>query len=149
MSKMSPQHDIPCPCGGTQSKAKGAVGQGQGQGHIHTYANCCARFIDGGACAPDASLLMRSRYSAYVFERSDYLLSTWDPTSRPETIEFDQNTKWLGLEIKSFKLTSEDSAEVEFVARYRVFGRGQRLHERSHFVLSNQVWLYKSGDMLG
>ena len=131
-----------CPCGGTLSIAKGTKAQAL------TYANCCARFIEDGACAPDASLLMRSRYSAYVLERSDYLLATWESTSRSQSLEFEKNTKWLGLEIKSFKLTTDDSADVEFVARYRVSGKGHRLHERSHFVLSNKGWLYKSGDML-
>ena len=131
-----------CPCGGTLSIAKGTKAQPL------IYANCCARFIEDGACAPDASLLMRSRYSAYVLERSDYLLATWESTSRPQSLEFEKNTKWLGLEIKSFKLTTDDSADVEFVARYRVSGKGHRLHERSHFVLSNKGWLYKSGDML-
>ncbi len=131
-----------CPCGGALSIAKGTKAQAL------TYANCCARFIEDGACAPDASLLMRSRYSAYVLERSDYLLATWESTSRPQSLEFEKNTKWLGLEIKSFKLTTDDSADVEFVARYRVSGKGHRLHERSHFVLSNKGWLYKSGDML-
>jgi SEC-C motif-containing protein len=35
---------------------------------------------------------------------------------------------------------------VEFVARYRVLGRGARLHERSRFVRDAQGrWLYVDG----
>jgi SEC-C motif-containing protein len=38
-------------------------------------------------------------------------------------------------------------AEVEFVARYRVQGRGGRLHERSRFVREDGRWLYVDGDI--
>ena len=39
-----------------------------------------------------------------------------------------------------------DHAEVEFVARYRVQGRGGRLHERSRFRRDAQGrWLYVDG----
>jgi SEC-C motif-containing protein len=39
--------------------------------------------------------------------------------------------------------------EVEFVARSRVAGKGQRLHERSRFVREDGRWWYVDGDMLG
>jgi SEC-C motif domain protein len=41
-----------------------------------------------------------------------------------------------------------DHAEVEFVARSRLDGRGQRLHERSRFVREQGRWLYVDGDIL-
>jgi uncharacterized protein YchJ len=41
-----------------------------------------------------------------------------------------------------------DHAEVEFVARSRLAGRGQRLHERSRFVREEGRWFYVDGDLL-
>jgi len=38
--------------------------------------------------------------------------------------------------------------EVEFVARSRLAGRGQRLHERSRFVREEGHWFYVDGDLL-
>jgi SEC-C motif-containing protein len=38
--------------------------------------------------------------------------------------------------------------EVEFVARSRLAGRGQRLHERSLFVREDGRWFYVDGDLL-
>jgi SEC-C motif domain protein len=46
-------------------------------------------------------MLMRSRYSAYVLKLSDYLLATWHPSTRPSELDLsDDDSKWLGLEIK-------------------------------------------------
>jgi SEC-C motif-containing protein len=112
------------------------------------YADCCGRFLDhfGDAPAPDAEHLMRSRYSAFVLERADYLLATWYPSTRPASLDFDEATKWLGLEVREHKPTGADTAEVEFVARYRVQGRAVRLHERSRFVREDGRWFYVDGD---
>ena len=51
------------------------------------YAQCCGRYVDDfeHTPAPDAESLMRSRYTAFVRERADYLLATWHATTRPAT----------------------------------------------------------------
>lgn len=107
---------------------------------------CCGRFLEGKADAPDAERLMRSRYSAFVGERGDYLLATWHPSRRPPAIDFDAGAKWLGLEVRRHQSTGPDSAEVEFVARWRVGGRAVRLHECSRFVREGGRWYYVDGD---
>ena len=107
---------------------------------------CCGRFLEGKADAPDAERLMRSRYSAFVDARGDYLLATWHPSRRPPAIDFDAGAKWLGLEVRRHQSTGPDSAEVEFVARWRVGGRAVRLHERSRFVREGGRWYYVDGD---
>lgn len=89
---------------------------------------------------------MRSRYSAFVLERADYLLATWHPRTRPASLDFDAAAKWLGLEVRQHIATGANTAEVEFVARYRVDGRAVRLHERSRFVREEGLWLYVDGD---
>jgi SEC-C motif-containing protein len=112
------------------------------------YADCCGRYLDHWdvAPAPDAEHLMRSRYSAFVRERVDYLLATWHPSHCPESLTFDAGAKWLGLDVRAHQVTGADTAEVEFVARYRLAGQAVRLHERSRFVREDGRWFYLDGD---
>ena len=135
MPKTLPEN-APCPCG----KAL-------------TYDACCAP-LHQGAAATTAELLMRSRYSAYVLKLRDYLLATWHPATRPPADELGLDdapgarTAWLGLELKSHRATGQDTAEVEFVARFRVGGgRAQRLVERSRFERIDGRWFYRDGDL--
>ena len=126
-----------CPCGREDAKKRPM-----------SYADCCGRFIDhfGDTLAPDAEHLMRSRYSAFALDRADYLLGTWHSSTRPASLDLEASAKWLGLEVRAHKATGADTAEVEFVARYRVEGRAVRLHERSRFVREDGCWLYVDGD---
>ena len=126
-----------CPCGQTTAK-----------GQAMRYSDCCGRYVENfDACpAPDAERLMRSRYSAFVRENAHYLQQTWHPSQRPTDLDFDTAARWLGLQIKDFVVTGESTAEVEFVARYRVAGRAVRLHERSRFVHESGRWYYVDGD---
>ena len=111
--------------------------------------DCCGRYIDhwDDTPAPDAESLMRSRYTAFVHERADYLRATWHASTRPDTLDFEPGARWLGLEVRDHRSTGPDSAEVEFVARYRVGGRAVRLHERSRFVREAGRWYYVDGDI--
>lgn len=89
---------------------------------------------------------MRSRYSAFVLERADYLLATWHPRTRPASVAFEPGTKWLGLSVKSALATGPQSAEVSFVARYKVGGASAvRLQERSRFLFEEGRWYYLDG----
>ncbi len=125
-----------CPCGRTDSK-----------GRARAYAECCAPVHSGEHPAPDAETLMRSRYSAFVRGDVPYLLATWHASTRPASLELEAGTKWLGLEIKQHRTVGEHSAEVEFVARFRVGGRAVRQHERSRFVCEEGRWYYVDGDV--
>jgi SEC-C motif domain protein len=113
------------------------------------YENCCGRHLDGGDPAPTAEALMRSRYSAYVRLREDYLLATWHRTTRPATLDLanEAPTKWLGLEVRRHDQTDADHAVVEFVARYKINGRAHRLQEVSRFVREDGRWLYLDGQV--
>ena len=91
---------------------------------------------------------MRSRYSAFVERRADYLLASWHVSRRPAAIDFEPGCKWLGLEIRRTRSTGPDAAEVEFVARSRIAGRAQRLHEISRFLREDGRWYYLDGDLL-
>ncbi|OGS91518.1 MAG: hypothetical protein A2Z95_09560 [Gallionellales bacterium GWA2_60_18] len=123
--------DLPCPCGGA------------------SYAACCERYHNG-MDAPDAEALMRSRYSAYALKLEPYLLATWHPDTRPVALGLATDaTKWIGLEVKRHLPEPADRAVVEFVARYRVGGRAQRLHEISHFTREEGRWFYVDGEFAG
>ncbi len=134
----------PCPCGRTA----GAGGTGK-QPVARAYGDCCGRYVEhwDNTPAPDAESLMRSRYTAFVAERADYLKATWHTTTRPAALDFEAGAKWLGLGVRSHRTTGDDRAEVEFVARYRVGGRAVRLHETSRFVREGGRWFYVDGDM--
>ncbi|MEZ5465429.1 MAG: YchJ family metal-binding protein [Lysobacteraceae bacterium] len=123
---MSPQTKPSCPCGRPRN-----------------YADCCGALHDG-ALAIDAESLMRARYSAYVLGKADYLLATWHPDTRPESLDLDEpGLKWLGLDVKRCWGDGKDSAGVEFIARYRVGGgKAGRLHERSRFLREKGRWHY-------
>ncbi len=92
---------------------------------------------------------MRSRYSAYVLALEPYLLATWHASTRPPALNLadEAGTKWLGLEVKRHQQSDDGQALVEFVARYRVAGRGHRLHEVSRFVREDGRWYYVDGDV--
>ena len=89
---------------------------------------------------------MRSRYTAYVQGLEDYLLATWHASTRPAALNLGAGPqpKWLGLEVKAHAATG-DSATVEFVARCRIGGRAQRVHELGRFVREDGYWYYLDG----
>ncbi len=109
---------------------------------------CCGRYLGTGVPAPDAESLMRSRYTAFVRGDVAHLLATWHASQRPASLELDGGAKWLGLAVKRHTPIDATHAEVEFVARSRVQGRGHRLHERSRFVRGDGQWFYLDGDIL-
>ena len=130
-----PMKPTACPCGRTYPKG-GAL----------SVQDCCGQ-LHSGLAAPDAERLMRSRYSAFVLRHVPYLLDTWHASTRPASLELEEEAKWLGLEIKQHRNTGENTAEVEFVARFRVAGRAVRQHELSRFVREDGRWFYVDGDV--
>ncbi len=127
----------PCPCGRLGPKR-----------NLLAYGKCCGQWLDSDTPAPDAECLMRSRYTAFVLERRDYLLQTWHASQRPASLEFDPGVKWLGLEVRSYRVLDASHAEVEFVARQKPAGApAARLHERSRFVLEAGHWYYVDAEM--
>jgi SEC-C motif-containing protein len=131
---------LACPCGRTTDNKRPLL-----------YDDCCGRYVDhfNTTLVPDAEYLMRSRYSAFVHNRAEYLLATWHSSTRPASLDLDASAKWLGLEVREHQVTGADTAEVEFVARYRVQGRAVRMQERSRFVRDDDRWFYVDGDQRG
>ncbi len=112
------------------------------------YAACCGPLHTGAENAASAEALMRSRYSAYVRKLEDYLLATWHPDTRPSELDLAaDDSKWLGLEVRKHAVQDDTHATVEFVARYRIAGKGHRLHELSRFVKQDGRWYYHDGEL--
>ena len=132
---------LPCPCGRLAPAGKGKTGKPL------AYAACCQPWHLGQP-APTPEALMRSRYTAFVLGLADYLRATWHPSTRPATLDLEAGAHWLGLEVRAQRLQDDTHGEVAFVARSRVAGKGQRLHERSRFVKEDGLWLYVDGDVL-
>ena len=90
---------------------------------------------------------MRSRYTAFTLRNEAYLLATWHPSGRPDSLALPENQQWLGLDVRAHAIdpNNPDRATVEFVARSRIDGRGIRLHELSGFVREGGRWYYLAG----
>lgn len=127
--KVADEHECPCGSG-------------------HSLGRCCLPVIKG-LPAKTAEALMRSRYTAYVLGDESYLLRSWHPKTRPRSVEISGNEKWLGLKIKRTEAGGADDATgiVEFVARFKIGGKGHRMHEISRFEQSPEGWWYVDGDL--
>lgn len=107
------------------------------------YDSCCGRY-HAGEPAPTPEALMRSRFSAFVQNRVDYLLSTWHPSTRPESLDLTNSPNWAGLSILESGASGEEG-HVHFKAYYRAGEQWRFLEERSTFVRESGRWFYVSG----
>ncbi|MDI5920364.1 YchJ family protein [Halomonas sp. LR5S13] len=107
-------------------------------------AECCGRH-HAGEPAPTPQALMRSRYSAFALNLTDYLLASWHPDTRPVSLLPDETTRWVALEILE---SSEevDEGVVHFRATFREGRRFFVLEERSRFLRERGRWFYRDGD---
>lgn len=117
-----------------------------------SYQRCCGPLHAAAQKPKDALTLMRARYSAYVRKNSEFLLSTWHPSTRPPTLDLADRpglrTHWLGLQVISHRTMDPQRQEVSFIARVKVGGGpAQRLAERSRFLLDDGVWYYVDGEI--
>ncbi|MDO9043320.1 MAG: YchJ family metal-binding protein [Desulfocapsaceae bacterium] len=113
------------------------------------YAECCEPFFSGDRLACTAEALMRSRYTAYVVRDIAYLLKSWHPSTRPDTIDPASIPEWHDLNIirteKGLETDSEGVVEFQAAAFFRK--KVCQLHEVSRFVKENDQWLYVDGDI--
>ncbi|MCC8998989.1 MAG: YchJ family protein [Candidatus Contendobacter sp.] len=120
-------------------------------GSAKPYSACCGPFLDHAQQPDTAEALMRSRYSAYVLVREEYLLRTWHPSTRPQALNFDnaEAITWLGLKIVRTEVgdSNDQQGMVEFVARYKVSGKAHRMVEISRFVRESGQWFYLDGTL--
>ena len=88
--------------------------------------------------------LMRSRYSAFVFENGVYLSQTWHPDTRPHHIRFDAERTWTGLTVLSTQAGGPLDYEgvVEFWASFVRNERTGTVREESAFARLDGKWVY-------
>ncbi|MFE7193703.1 YchJ family protein [Kitasatospora sp. NPDC057541] len=124
----------PCPCGLPAS-----------------YAECCGLLHRGQGAATTAETLMRSRYSAFAARDEAYLLRTWHPDTRPDSVDFDPGLRWLRLEVLSTTEGGPFHAEgtVAFRAHYADGREEGVLTEHSRFVRHEGAWVYLDALSLG
>jgi len=85
---------------------------------------------------------MRSRYCAYVLGEEGYLLKTWHSSTRPATLSLSDSPQWRGL-----KIIGSTESTVEFIARYKVNGKAEKMHEKSRFIREDGEWRYLDGEL--
>jgi SEC-C motif-containing protein len=108
-------------------------------GSAEALEHCCLPVINGTRAASSAEALMRSRFSAYALDCQQYLLSSWHPTTRPDSIESDPSIQWLRLKIID---AAKRPDQVEFVATFKLNGKAHKMHENSRFIFENGHWFY-------
>lgn len=112
------------------------------------FEQCCEPIINQIkiACTPEQ--LMRSRFSAFYLNNEAWLKLSWDDSTRPSNIQFEDGLNWLDLTIINHANIDNLNATVEFEARYLKSGKVQAIHENSHFIKCNGHWFYVNGDYL-
>jgi len=113
------------------------------------YGACCHPYHTGKAYPETAEQLMRSRYCAYFFRLTDYLVSTHHPDTRDKNLRdqleeeiYDLN--WVGLRIISSSKgqAGDKTGKVEFSAGYFYLNEKLDLHEKSRFRRYKGKWKY-------
>ncbi|WP_036279181.1 YchJ family protein [Microbacterium sp. CH12i] len=112
-----------------------------------TYEACCGPLLAGDAAAPTAERLMRSRFTAFATGDAAYLLRSWHPSTRPNELEVDAETRWTRLDILAKEAGGpfDTAGVVTFEAFYREDGVRASMKERSRFVREDRTWLYVDG----
>jgi len=117
-----------------------------------SYAACCLPFHQGKSKPETAEQLMRSRYSAYFFRLTDYLVETTHPETREPGLKAElereiHRINWHFLNILGTSKggKGDKAGKVEFEAEYFFEDEARKLHERSRFKRHKGVWKYLDG----
>lgn len=118
------------------------------------YKKCC-RVFHNGQNPKTALELMKSRYSAYAYHNTSYIMETTHTSNseyNPDKITWEQSIKafmedtaFNSLEILEFIDTNEESF-VTFKANIFIKGKDASFTEKSRFVKQNDKWFYISGE---
>ena len=123
-----------CPCGSQQ-----------------LLSACCARLHAGQQLPASAEQLMRSRYSAFALNLTDYIVQTTTPAQQAvldvaAIDDWSKQNNWLGLIVHSAKNSGNKHAQVEFSAFFKpkspMDAAQQEHRELSGFVLIDKRWYF-------
>jgi SEC-C motif-containing protein len=114
-------------------------------------SDCCGRLHGGKQLPASAEQLMRSRYSAFALNLTDYIVSTTAPAQQalldvPAIDSWSKQNNWLGLTVHSAKNVGSKHAQVEFSAFFKpknpLHAAQQEHRELSGFVLIDKRWYF-------
>ncbi len=88
---------------------------------------------------------MRSRFSAFVQNRAEYLVDTWHSSTRPKTLDLTDGPDWVGLSVLASDATG-NQGQVHFKAYYRSGEQWRFLEEHSVFARESGRWYYINGE---
>ena len=115
-----------------------------------SYKVCCGPYHFGNLFPPTAEALMRSRYSAYVMDKPQYLYQTWHKETRPTLKSIRNSTPYNYLSLKIINTDlgrkQDDIGTVTFVASYNDGLSFQEYKEVSLFKRIGERWTYFKGD---
>ncbi|MFY4807423.1 YchJ family protein [Aliarcobacter butzleri] len=124
-------------------------------GSLKKYKKCCKIFHDNIKKPSNALELMKSRFSAYAFEQSEYIIKTTYKDNpdfstnisvwKEEIEMFSKNTNFEKLEILNFE-ESEFEAFVTFKATLFQNNNDISFIEKSRFKKLDGIWLYVDGE---
>lgn len=127
-------------------------------GSLKKYKKCCKLFHDDIKKPSNALELMKSRFSAFAFFKSDYIIKTTHQKNCDFSLntsywiadieKFSKNTYFEKLEILDF-IDSEIESFVTFKATLFQNKKDISFIEKSRFLKENDIWLYVDGEFLG
>ena len=126
-------------------------------GSLIKYKKCCKPFHENIKTPINALELMKSRYCAYVIEKSEYIISTTHQKNRDfntdtkvwnnDILDFSRNTKFEKLEILEF-IDGQTESFVTFKANITQNKQDVSFIEKSRFVKENGKWQYIDGEFI-
>jgi len=116
---------------------------------LRNYEECCGKIHQLIFNAQTAEELMRSRYSAFVLDKMDYLKLS-HARSTVHTFNFSsvsiwtKSVKWFKLEILLIQNGNKNDSTgfVEFKAYYEENSTLNHIHGKSRFIKEDQHWVY-------
>lgn len=121
------------------------------------YKKCCKVFHDNIKNPLNALELMKSRFSAYAFKQSNYIIKTTHKENqdysenilewKKEIEIFSSNTDFDKLEILEF-IKGEIESFVTFRANLFQNKNDVSFIEKSRFKKEDNIWLYVDGEFL-
>ena len=135
---MSENKDL-CPCGSGKK-----------------YGECCEPIIKGKSKALTAEALMRARYTSYVKQEIDFILTSCEEgdgiaeIDKKATEDWSRESTWNGLQILRTEQGGENDEEgvVEFIADYTFHQMKDKHHEIAGFKKINGEWKYVAGHII-
>ncbi|VGO22599.1 YchJ family protein [Pontiella sulfatireligans] len=113
------------------------------------FEACCGGIVAGRREALTAEALMRSRYTAYILKKVDYLVETTHPDERSDDLagsirKWMRQVEWLKLHVVATEGGSDldEFGQVEFIAEYIANSGPGRHHECSVFEKVDGKWCY-------